>query len=56
MSHFLPYSIVPDTNFPEAPEFVGVGKAVVVVIGKDDQVNTLDPLHIVSLEQKLAHT
>jgi hypothetical protein len=38
------------------PEFVAVGRSVVVVIGKDDQVNTLDPLHIVSLEQKLAHT
>jgi hypothetical protein len=38
------------------PEFVAVGKNVVVVIGKDDQVNTLDPLHIVSLEEKLAHT
>ena len=40
--------MVPDTNFPEAPGFAGVGTAVVVVIGKDDQVSTLDPLHIVS--------
>ena len=37
------------------PEFVAVGKRVVVVIGKDDRVNTLDPLHIVSLEERLAH-
>ena len=36
------------------PEFVAVGKSVVVVIGKDDQVNTIDPLHVVSLEEKLA--
>jgi len=33
-----------------------VGRSVVVVINKDDRVNTLDPLHIVSLEQKLACT
>jgi len=38
------------------PEFVAVGRSVVVVIDKDDRVNTLHPLHIVSLEQKLAHT
>ena len=37
------------------PEFVAVGKRVVVIIGKDDRVNTVDPLHIVSLEEKLAH-
>ncbi|MBI4324061.1 MAG: hypothetical protein HY674_02235 [Chloroflexi bacterium] len=37
------------------PEFVAVGKSVVVVIGKDDQVNTIDPRHIVSWEEKLAH-
>lgn len=37
------------------PEFVAVGKSVIVVIGKDDQVNTIDPQHIVSLEEKLAH-
>jgi hypothetical protein len=35
------------------PEFVAVGKNVVVVIGKNDRVNTLDPLHIVSIEEKL---
>jgi hypothetical protein len=38
------------------PEFVALGKNVVVVIGKDDMVNTLDPLHITSIEEKLAHT
>ena len=38
------------------PEFIAVGKKVVVVIGKGDRVNTLDPLHITSLEDKLAHT
>jgi hypothetical protein len=37
------------------PEFIAVGKRVVVVIGKNDQVNTVDPLHIVSLQEKLAH-
>jgi hypothetical protein len=37
------------------PEFIAVGKRVVVVIGKNEQVNTVDPLHIVSLEGKLAH-
>ena len=37
------------------PEFVAVGKRVVVVIGKNDEVNTVDPLHIVSLEEKLGH-
>jgi len=37
------------------PEFVAVGKSVVVVIDKDDQVNTIDPLHIVSLAEKPAH-
>ena len=38
------------------PEFVAVGKNVVVVIGKNDRVNTLDPLHTTSIEEKLAHT
>ena len=33
------------------PEFVAVGKGVVVVIGKGDRVHTLDPLHITSLEE-----
>jgi hypothetical protein len=35
------------------PEFVAVGKNVVVVIGKNDRVNTLDPIHITSLEEAL---
>ncbi len=35
------------------PDFVAVGRGVVVVIDKQDKVNTLDPLHIVSLEEKL---
>ena len=38
------------------PEFVAVGRGVVVVISKGDRVNTLDPLHITSIEEKLAHT
>jgi len=33
------------------PEFVAIGKGVVVVIGKDDRVNTLDPLHITAVEE-----
>ena len=37
------------------PEFVAVGKNVVVVISRDDKVNTLDPLHITSVEEKLEH-
>ena len=37
------------------PEFLALGKRVVVVIGKNDRVNTIDPLHIVSLEEKQAH-
>ena len=36
------------------PEFVAVGKNVVVVIGTDDKVNTIDPLQITSLEEKFA--
>jgi hypothetical protein len=38
------------------PEFVAVGKKVVVVISKGDRVNTIDPIHITSIEDKLAHT
>jgi hypothetical protein len=37
------------------PKFVAVGKKVVVVIGKNDRVNTLDPLHIASVEGQVAH-
>lgn len=36
------------------PEFVAIGKNVVVVIDHQDQVNTVDPLHIVSLQEKRA--
>jgi len=32
------------------PEFIMVGKGVVVVLREDDLVETLDALHIVSLE------
>ena len=33
------------------PEFVAIGQGVVVVIGKNDRVNTLDPLHITAVEK-----
>jgi hypothetical protein len=33
------------------PNFIAVGKNVVVVIGEDDVSRTIDPLHIVSLEE-----
>ncbi len=36
------------------PEYVAVGRRVVVVIGQDDYVNTVDPVHIVSIEEKPA--
>ena len=32
------------------PEFILVGKGVVAVLREDDLVETLDPLHIVSVE------
>ena len=32
-------------------DFIAVGKNVVVVIGEDDVSRTIDPLHIVSLEE-----
>ncbi len=35
--------------------FVALGKNVVVVIGKDERVNTLNPLNITSIKEKLAH-
>ena len=34
------------------PEFLAIGQRVVVVIGKDDRVTTIDPVHIVSIEEK----
>jgi hypothetical protein len=36
------------------PEFVAVGRNVVVLIGPDDFANVIDPIHIVTLEQKVA--
>ena len=33
------------------PDFIAVGKNVVVVIGEDDVSRTIDPLRIVSLEE-----
>lgn len=35
------------------PDFVAIGKNVVVVIGEDDVSRTIDPLHIVSIEEAL---
>ena len=32
------------------PEFISIGKSVVVVMGKNDSVTIADALHIVSLE------
>ena len=32
------------------PEFIMVGKNVVVVMGKDDSVTTIDALHIAAIE------
>jgi hypothetical protein len=34
-------------------DFVAVGRNVVVVIGEDDVSRTIDPLHIVSVEEAL---
>jgi hypothetical protein len=36
------------------PEFVAVGQGVVVVIGQNDRVNTLDPFHITAVEKRFA--
>jgi len=35
------------------PDFVAIGRNVVVVIGEDDVSRTIDPLHIVSIEEAL---
>lgn len=35
------------------PDFVIVGKGVVVVMGEDDSITTLDGLHIASVEDAL---
>ena len=32
------------------PDFISIGRNVVVVIGKDDSITTADALHIVSME------
>jgi hypothetical protein len=32
------------------PEFTAIGKQVVIAVGENDRVYTLDPLHIVALE------
>ena len=56
---FKPFTICVSNGrkFPVPhPEFVAVGKNMVVVIGKNDRVNTLDPIHITSIEEKLMHT
>jgi hypothetical protein len=37
------------------PKYIAIGEGVVVVIGKDDRVNTLDPLHISSVTEKSSH-
>jgi hypothetical protein len=36
------------------PEFVAIGRGIVVVVGPDDTVNTVDALHIVSIEESRA--
>jgi len=33
------------------PEFISVGRAIVVVIGPDDVPQDIDPLHIVSIKE-----
>ena len=33
------------------PDFVAFGRNVIVVVGKNDRVITIDPLHIVSIEE-----
>ena len=42
-------------NFPvRHPEYVAVGQKIVVVIGEDDFANVIDPLHIVSIEERVS--
>jgi hypothetical protein len=41
-------------NVPH-PEFVAVGRNVVVVIDSHDVSHTIDALHIVSVEEKRSH-
>ena len=35
----------------EHPEFIAVGRGIVVVVGPGDTVNTVDTLHVVSIEE-----
>ena len=32
------------------PDFIAIGKSVVVILGKDDSVTSVDALHIVTIE------
>ena len=34
------------------PEFIAVGQGVVVVIGENDRVHTLDALHITAIDEE----
>jgi hypothetical protein len=36
------------------PEFVAVGRGIVVIVGPGDTVNTIDALHVVSIEESRA--
>ena len=38
------------------PESLAVGHRVVVIIGEDDRVNTVDPVQIVSFEETIPST
>jgi hypothetical protein len=52
---FTPFSICMSDGRTFAvpnPEFIAIGKSVVVVIGKNDRVTTLDASHITSIEEK----
>jgi hypothetical protein len=33
------------------PEFVAIGKNVVLAVGQNDRAYTLDPIHIVALQE-----
>ena len=37
------------------PDFIAVGKRVIYVIGKNDQTSRIDPSHVVSIEEGVAH-
>lgn len=36
------------------PEFIAVGRSIVIVVDKNDDAITIDPLHIMALEEKFA--